>query len=54
MPNPLPVSTNRLEAFSDVAPLSLYLTLGICAGVAAFYASPAASASDLEPGTGRP
>jgi uncharacterized membrane protein len=28
-----------------VAPISPYLTLGICAGVAAFYASPAASAS---------
>ncbi len=37
-----------------IAPLSPYLTLGICAGVAAFYASPAASASDLEAGTGRP
>jgi len=29
-----------------VAPLSPYLTLGICAGVALFYASPAASAPD--------
>jgi TMEM175 potassium channel family protein len=37
-----------------IAPLSPYLTLAICAGVAAFYASPAASASDLEAGTGRP
>ncbi len=30
-----------------VAPISPYLTLGICAGVAAFYASPAASAPDV-------
>jgi hypothetical protein len=30
-----------------VAPLSPYLTLGICAGVAAFYASPAASAPEV-------
>jgi uncharacterized membrane protein len=36
-----------------VAPISPYLTLAICAGVAAFYASPAASASDLEAGAGR-
>lgn len=36
-----------------VAPISPYLTIAICAGVAAFYASPAASASDLEAGTGR-
>jgi len=36
-----------------IAPLSPYLTLAICAGVAAFYASPAASAADLEAGTGR-
>jgi uncharacterized membrane protein len=37
-----------------IAPLSPYLTLVICAAVAVFYASPAASASDLEAGTGRP
>jgi uncharacterized membrane protein len=36
-----------------VAPLSPYLTLGICAGVAAFYASPAASASDVKAGNGQ-
>jgi uncharacterized membrane protein len=30
-----------------VAPLSPYLTLAICAGIAAFYASPAASAPNL-------
>jgi len=30
-----------------IAPISPYLTIGICAGVAAFYASPAASASDV-------
>jgi uncharacterized membrane protein len=30
-----------------VAPISPYLTIGICAGVAAFYASPAASAADV-------
>ena len=30
-----------------VAAISPYLTLGICAGVAAFYASPAASAPDV-------
>ena len=37
-----------------MAPLSPYLTLAICAAVAAFYASPAASASDLDAGTARP
>jgi TMEM175 potassium channel family protein len=31
-----------------VAPLSPYLTLAICAGIAAFYASPAASAPTIE------
>jgi len=32
-----------------LAPISPYLTLAICAAVAAFYASPAASAADVQP-----